>query len=134
MNFDFCSEKWVYLEKVRNLPSFPINDVIPDVVFLFRSRDPIFWIHCSFLHQNRSNYIQGQIISSCFKSIYLIGMSLKITLFWHLCPRCRHRFLRMSKMLISAVFQTFITSPKINIFSRGFFYSSHRAEEKSFSQ
>ena len=103
------------------LPNFLINDVIPDVMFLFRSRDPIFWIQRSFLHQNRSNCIQGQMIFSCFKSIYLIGMSLKITLFCHLCPSWRHRFLRMSKMLISAVFSNINNFTKNQYFFTQFF-------------
>ena len=110
------------MEKYPNLPNFPINDVIPEIVFLIRSLDPIFWIQRSFLHQNRSNYIQGQMISSCFKSIYLIGMSLKITLFWHLCPRWRHRFLRMSKMLISAVFSNIYNFAKNQYFFTRFFF------------
>ena len=118
----FFSEKWAYLERYPNLPNFLINDVIPDVVFLFRSRDPIFWIQRSFLHQNRSNCIQGQMIFSCFKSIYLIGMSLKITLFCHLCPSWRHRFLRMSKMLISAVFSNIHNFAKNQYFFTRFFF------------
>ena len=104
-----------------NLPNFLTNDVILDVVFLFRSRDPFFWIQRAFLHQNRSNYIQGQLISSCFMSIYLIGMFLKINLFWHLCPRWRHRFLRMSKMLISAVFSNSHNFAKNQYFFTRFF-------------
>ena len=125
LNFDFCSKKWAYLERYPNLPNFLINDVIPDVLFLFRSRNPIFWIQRSFLHQNRSNCIRGQMISSCFKSIYLISMSLKITLFCHLCPSWRHRFLRMSKMLISAVFSNIHNFAKNQyLFTRIFLFVS----------
>ena len=109
---------WVGYPNLRN---FLTNDVIPDVVLLFRSRDPFFWIQLSFLHQNRSNYIQGQLISSRFMSIYLIGMSLKITLFWHLCPRWRHIFLRMSKMLISAFFSNSHNFAKNQYFFTRFF-------------
>ena len=43
-------------------------------------------------------------------------------------------FWEYQKCWYQQFFQTFITSPKINIFSRGFFCSSRRAEEKSFCQ
>ena len=113
---------WILIFVRRNGLNFLINDVIPDVVFLFRSRDLIFWIQRSFLHQNRANYIQGQMISSCLTTIYLISMSLKITLFLHLCPRWRHRFLRISKILISVVFSNIHNFAKNQYFFTRFFF------------
>ena len=80
-----------------------------------------FEFNVQFLPQNKSNYIQGLMISSCFRSIYLNGMSLKITQFWHLCPRWRHRFLRKSKMLISAVFSNIHNFAKNQYFFTRFF-------------
>ena len=43
-------------------------------------------------------------------------------------------FWEYQKCWYQQFFQIFITSPKINIFSRSFFCSSRRAEKKSFSQ
>ena len=54
-----------------NLPKFLIDDVIPEVVFIFRSRNPYFRTQRSFLHQNMSNNFFPRIIISCFKLICL---------------------------------------------------------------
>ena len=52
-----------------NWPKFLINDVIPEVVIIFRLRNLFFWIQRSFLHQNRSNKFFIRVNTFWFKSI-----------------------------------------------------------------
>ena len=49
--------KWAILETYPNLPKFRIDDVIPEVVLIFGSRDQYFWIPWSFLRQKWSSHI-----------------------------------------------------------------------------
>ena len=77
-----------------NCPKFLINDVIPEVVIIFRLRNIFFWIQRSFLHYNRSNKFFRRVNTFWFKSISM----------------CRYDPLKQSFLLRSA---QVTSSPKL---------------------
>ena len=112
-----------------NCPKFLINDVIPEVVIIFRLRNIFFWIQRSFLHYNRSNKFFRRVNTFWFKSISM----------WRYDPLKQSFLLRSAQVTSSpkliwgtqfwahrespkiSNFQKSISSSKIIFFGCGFF-------------
>ena len=68
-----------------------MDDVIPEVVLIFRSQNPNFWILRSFLRQNRSMLIFLKSVLSLSKTISSLRYPVRNTWFSERCPRWRHK-------------------------------------------
>ena len=93
-SFSFSSllpEKWANLWTYPNFPKFIIDDVIPEVVCIIRSRNPFFWILRSFLRQNRFMCIFLKLVLSYSKTIFSLRYTHRNTWFSERCPRWRHK-------------------------------------------
>ena len=53
----FFLENWINLKSYPNLPKFLIDDVIPEVGYVFRPWDHFFWTQRWFLLKKKSNDI-----------------------------------------------------------------------------
>ena len=97
-----------------NCPKFLINDVIPEVVIIFRLRNIFFWIQRSFLHYNRSNKFFRRVNTFWFKSISM----------WRYDPLKQSFLLRSAqvtsspKLIWGTQFWAHLKSPKISNFQK----------------
>ncbi len=97
-----------------NCPKFLINDVIPEVVIIFRLRNIFFWIQRSFLHYNRSNKFFRRVNTFWFKSISM----------WRYDPLKQSFLLRSTqvtsspKLIWGTQFWAHLKSPKISNFQK----------------